>query len=432
MSQSMTMSDASLQRGPARRLHVDADTVLLPSGLFWECLVEALRRTPAIVLWLPLWMLRGRAFLKAEVARRSGLNPARLPYCTATLADLHRRASAGVSLVMVTKADQSAARMVAAYLGIFDEVVASPDVALAGGESLTNRRAVKPADLLRALRPQQWLKNTLVFLPFLLSHHIRSLHAWGAAWLAFAAFSFCASFGYIVNDIFDRHQDRLHPVRKLRPIAAGEVPLGHALFLLLPLLLLTALCCAFLPWEAAAVLLWYLGATVFYSAVAKERLMADVIVLALLYTSRLLMGSFATGNQVSTWLAGFSLTLFLSIALCKRVSELITWRSQQYGSAPGRKYEIDDIPILETMAVSSGFLACLIMVLYVQSTEILTLYRHPQYLWVGVVGLLYWLGRLVIWTHRGKCPDDPLFFALQDKTTLLVLLIAAAFGALAI
>jgi 4-hydroxybenzoate polyprenyltransferase len=294
------------------------------------------------------------------------------------------------------------------------------------------RHGVRAADLLHALRPQQWLKNALVFLPFLLSHHIRSLHAWGNAWLAFAAFSLCASCGYIVNDIRDRHQDRLHPVRKLRPIAAGNVPVGHALSLLPPLLLLAGLCVAFLPWQSGVVLAGYLGATVFYSAVAKGRLMADVIVLALLYTSRLFVGSFATGNVVSTWLAGFSVTLFLSIALCKRVSELIRWRNRQVENAPGRRYQTDDIPVLEMMAVSSGFLACLIMMLYVQSTEILALYRHPQYLWVGVIGLLYWLGRLIIWTHRGKCPDDPLFFAVQDKTTLLVLFVASVFAVLAI
>lgn len=292
--------------------------------------------------------------------------------------------------------------------------------------------AGRVASLVEALRPRHWLKNTLVFLPFLLSHHIASAAAWRSACLAFAAFSLAASFGYIVNDLFDRHQDRLHPVRRLRPIAAGDVPLEHALLLLAPLLLATGLCCAFLPWQSSAVLAGYFAATAFYSAVAKQRLMADVILLALLYTSRLLMGSFATGNVVSAWLAGFSLTLFLSIALCKRVSELITWRSQQYGNAPGRKYEADDIPILEMMAVSSGFLACLIMVLYLQSAEVLRLYRHPDYLWVGVVGLLYWLGRLFIWTHRGKCPEDPLFFALQDKTTLVVLLAAAVFGVLAI
>ena len=84
------------------------------------------------------------------------------------------------------------------------------------------------------------------------------------------------------------------------------------------------------------------------------------------------------------------------------------------------------------MAVASGFVACLIMVLYIQSPEILRLYRRPEYLWLGVVALLYWLGRLFVYAHRGECPEDPLLFVLQDRTTFVVLVIAGAFGAFAV
>jgi hypothetical protein len=148
-----------------------------------------------------------------------------------------------------------------------------------------------------------------------------------------------------------------------------------------------------------------------------------------LYLLRLIAGSLATGNVVSQWLLAFALTLFLSLALSKRVSELMAWRSVALDHAPGRAYRAADAPVLEAMAVASGFLACLIMVLYIQSPEILRLYRRPEYLWCGVVALLYWLGRLFIYSHRGECPDDPLFFALQDRTTLVVM---AAAGVLAV
>jgi 4-hydroxybenzoate polyprenyltransferase len=378
-SPSTITSDATLAALATEPLYLDADA--LRSDMFWEHFVDTVRRSPVILLWLPLWFLRGKAFLRSEVERRYAVNPAQPPYRTQALA-----------------ADD----------------------------------ALRPAILLRVLRPQHWLKNTLVFLPFLLSHQVQSPHSWAAALLAFAAFSLAASFGYVVNDILDRHQDRLHPARRFRPIAAGDLPLAQALLLLPPLFLMTGVCCAFLPWQSVIVLAAYLAGTVFYSFVAKERLMADVIVLSLLYTSRLLMGSFATGNIVSEWLAGFSLALFVSLALCKRVAELISLRSRRRDKAPGRNYHTEDIPILEMMAVGSGFLACLIMVLYLQSSEVLKLYRHPEYLWAGVVGLLYWLGRMFIWTHRGKCPDDPLFFAIQDKTTLALLLLAGIFGFLAI
>ena len=176
----------------------------------------------------------------------------------------------------------------------------------------------------------------------------------------------------------------------------------------------------------------YVAITTFYSAVAKNLIMADVLLLALLYLLRLLTGSVATANYISHWLLAFALALFLSLALCKRVSELIAWRAIDYAEAPGRKYRAEDVPVLEMMAVASGFLACLIMVLYIQSPEILRLYRRPEYLWGAVVALLYWLGRLFIYSHRGQCPDDPLLFAVQDKTTLVVLAAAGTFALLAV
>lgn len=410
--------------------YIDLDRVLLRSSLALEIWMAAIRRRPALLLWLPLWMWRGGDFVRARLARIAALDVAQLPYREAAVADLRRRAEGGASLVLVTSADPSVARQVAMHLGFPAQAAAS---APAGCDCLTApRRAPAPASMVRLLRPYQWFKNTLVFVPFALSHHIRSLHTWGLACLAFLAFCSVASCAYVVNDILDREDDRQHPRKRFRPIAAGEVALEWALWLPPLLLAMAGLCCAFLPWECAAVLVWYAAAATFYSAVAKERLMADVIILALLHTSRLLMGSLATGNVVSPWLASFSLMLFLSLALCKRVSELITWQSIQYEAAPGRKYRGEDIPVLEMMAVASAFVACLIMVLYLQSGEILRLYRHPEYLWVGVVGLLYWLGRLIIYTHRGKCPDDPLFFIAQDKTTLLVLAVAVVFGFLAV
>jgi 4-hydroxybenzoate polyprenyltransferase len=326
--------------------------------------------------------------------------------------------------VLVTSAEPVLARRMAEHLGIAE--VHTGQGSEAPGPPVGWRW------IPRALRPYQWLKNALVFVPFLLSHQVGDGAKWVAAALLFWAFSLCASAGYVVNDILDRRQDRLHPRRRLRPIASGAAPLGQAIWLPLPLLALAALCCAFLPPACGLALAAYLLMTSLYSTVVKNIVVADVLLLAFLYLLRLLAGSFATGNLVSHWLLAFALTLFLSLALCKRVSELSVWRSIDYGSAPGRKYRSDDIPVLQMMAVSSGFLACLIMVLYIQSPEILRLYRRPECLWVGVVALLYWLGRLFIYSHRGECPDDPLLFAVQDKTTLVVLAVAGAFALFAV
>jgi len=386
--------------------------------------VEALRRHPLAVFGLPVWRMRGKAFLQQRLAHYADLDVATLPYAAAAVDEVRRSMDEGVRVALVTTADPALSRKVAEHLGI-------GEVEEGTGQPRPRPRRSR-GWILRSLRPYQWLKNALVFVPFLLSHEVAVAGKWASAILLFFAFSFCASAGYVVNDILDRRQDRLHPRRRVRPIASGEAPLHEAIWLPLPLVVLAALCCAFLPAACGASLAAYLALTMLYSAVAKNFVIADVLLLAMLYLLRLLAGSMATQNAVSHWLLAFALALFLSLALCKRVSELIVWRSADHAGAPGRSYRGEDVPVLQMMAVSSGFLACLIMVLYIQSPEILRLYRRPQFLWIGVVALLYWLGRLFIYSHRGECPDDPLLFAVQDRTTLVVLAVASTFALLAV
>lgn len=402
---------------------IDVDTLLDGSTVSSESLAGCLRSRPATALLLPLWALRGSAFLRRRIADCARLDTAALPYNAAAVDQLRRASIRGDAVTLVTSGDLRPARAVAQHLGI-DRVEAAP--------KRLPRQAWGWRPALRALRPYQWLKNLLVFAPFLLSHQLRSPEKWISAALLFLGFSFCASAGYVVNDIIDRPQDRLHPRRKQRPIAAGEIPLGVALWLPVPLLAAAGLCCLFLPPICGLALAAYVALAFVYSTQAKDLVMADVLLLAGLYLLRLLAGSAATGDTVSHWLMAFALALFLSLALSKRVSELIAWQAMDHGSAPGRKYRVGDVPVLGMMAVASGFLACLIMVLYIQSPEVLRLYREPEYLWAGVVALLYWLGRLFIYAHRGECADDPLLFAVQDRTTRLVLAIAAVCAFLAV
>ena len=395
---------------------VDIDSLLSGSSLTAESFVECVRRHPASALWAPFWLLRGKATLLRRLAEGARLDVTTLPYQPEAVEALRQARSEGSPIGLVTTADPALAARVAEHLEL------GPVTAMNGPVHPIGWR---PSAVLRALRLYQWLKNGLVFLPFLLSHEVASARKWISASLLFFAFSFCASAGYVVNDIIDRRQDRLHRRRRSRPIASGALPLGVAVWLPAPLVALAGLCCVFLPPACGIALAVYLTMTVVYSTKGKDLVMADVLLLAGLYLLRLLAGGAATRDVVSHWLLAFALALFLSLALCKRVSELIEWRSVAREDAPGRKYRADDVPVLEMMAVASGFVACLIMVLYIQSPEILRLYRRPEYLWVAVVALLYWLGRLFLYSHRGECPDDPLLFAIQDKTTLVVLAVAS-------
>ena len=423
----LVLMNPSLEdRQLGERVWVNADSLLVGSTVYLECFLQAVRRRP--------WMVvRGfsAAWGREEFYRDLGadIDVSKLPYRADAIELLRNVANDGVRVILVVEGAGGLARKIAEHLGLFtgcgaaEGVWTVPPSAAAGASAKT---------LIHALRPHQCVKNTLVFLPFLLAHEVRSTDKWAAALLMFAAFCLCASAGYVLNDIIDRGRDRQHPTRSRRPIASGALPLSTALWLPLPLTALAALCCAFLPPPCSLVLVAYLALTTLYWVAAKTLVMADVIVLAGLYLLRLLAGSLATGNTVSHWLLAFALALFLSLALSKRVSELIAWGSVARDHAPGRGYRAEDTPVLEMMAVASGFLACLIMVFYIQSPEILRLYRRPEYLWVGVVALLYWLGRLFIYAHRGQSPEDPLFFALQDKTTFGILLTAAALAFLAV
>jgi hypothetical protein len=317
----------------ARKISIDIDSLLVGSSLTSECLVEAVRRHPAIVFRLPFWMLRGKVVLRERLAHYAQLDVATLPYRAAAVEELRRSSESG-HVVLITTAEPVLARRMAEHLGIAE---------VAAGQGSRARRASWKR-IPRALRPYQWLKNALVFLPFLLSHDVGAGSKWFAAMLLFLGFCLCASAGYVMNDILDRRQDRPHPRRRMRPIASGAAPLWQAIWLPLPLLALAALCCAFLPAACGLALAAYLAMTALYSAVVKNIVVADVLLLAFLYLLRLLAGSIATGNVVSHWLLAFALTLFLSLALCKRVSELSVWRSIDYREAPGRNYRASDIP----------------------------------------------------------------------------------------
>jgi 4-hydroxybenzoate polyprenyltransferase len=408
---------------------VHPDSFLAGSSLALECLLDAVRRRPWVVLTALIWALRGGQHVRRRLAGHSEVDVSALPYSAEALVELRREAGRGAQLVLADGNDAGLARRLADHLGLFEAVGGSAEQTWTPGR---RSAAIRPLAMIRALRPQQWLKNTLVFPPFLLAHEIHAPEKWLAAVWMFLAFSLCASAGYVVNDIFDRSQDRRHPRRSRRPIASGELPLRAALWLPGTLATLAALCCLFLPPACGLALGAYLALSILYSIAVKRLIMADVLLLAGLYLLRLIAGSFATGNVVSHWLLAFALTLFLSLALSKRVSELIAWRTVSLDRAPGRSYRGEDAPVLEMMMVASGFLACLIMVLYIQSPEILRLYRRPEYLRFGVVALLYWLGRLFLYTHRGECPDDPLFFAVRDRTTLVMLLAAGALALFAV
>jgi len=275
--------------------------------------------------------------------------------------------------------------------------------------------------LVRALRIHQWLKNLLVFVPLLAAHKYMDLKLLSVGIGAFIAFGLCASATYLLNDFLDLPADRAHARKRLRPLASGQLS-SKVGALLIPILLAVAFGIGIaLSRDFALILLAYLIVTVSYSLWLKTKILVDVLVLAGLYTMRILAGSAVTGISPSFWLLAFSMFLFLSLAMVKRFTELLSLREANRMAAAGRGYEVVDIATIQSMGASSGYLSVLVLALYINSDDVLMQYHHPEVLWLLCPLLLYWISRMWQRAGRGEMDDDPLVYAVKDSISRWVI-----------
>jgi 4-hydroxybenzoate polyprenyltransferase len=283
---------------------------------------------------------------------------------------------------------------------------------------------MKFRDMIRALRPHQWLKNVLVSVPAIAAHNL-GLKTIGGVLLAFVAYSLCASASYILNDLLDLEYDRSHRSKKNRPIAAGRLTWVEGVTLATCLLAGSLLIALTLPGPFLLILCMYCVLAIAYSVYLKRLLMVDVVVLASLYGVRVVAGGAAVKIRLSEWLIGFCVFLFLSLALVKRVTELRNLSNEACSELAGRGYRIEDLNPLQALASAAGFVSVLVLSLYLNSEEVRVLYRYPEALWGVALILVFWIGRVILITGRGEMHDDPVVFALTDKVSLISALVAA-------
>jgi 4-hydroxybenzoate polyprenyltransferase len=282
-----------------------------------------------------------------------------------------------------------------------------------------NTKKSRIRNYLKALRVHQWAKNVLVFVPLVAAHKFLDLDLLAQAVTAFIAFSLCASSGYIFNDLLDLPFDRAHPRKRLRPIAAGEVSIFEAVALGLFLLLSSFAVGSLLAIGFLLVLGIYLGLVLAYSLTLRQQPLLDVFTLAVLYTLRHFAGAQATATPVSLWLLALSMFMFLSLALVKRCAELQLLEERQEPKARDREYVFSDFQYLQSMGLASGYVAVLVLALYVNSEAVVPLYSRPWLLWATCPLVLYWISRLWWKVARKEMHHDPLIFALTDKASLL-------------
>jgi 4-hydroxybenzoate polyprenyltransferase/phosphoserine phosphatase len=466
-------------------LVVDLDGTLTPSDTLVESAVLLVRQRPWLLFALLWWLLQGRAGFKDKVAEACRLPVVHLPWRADLLDWIHSQRTLGRKVVLATAAHRQIADDVSRALPLFDAVLSSDrDNNLKGTAKLAAiQREIGPrftyagdsaADLpiwaaaqsavlvgatpsvvrqvraspvhierefqlqesggwsrlrtwLKAIRIHQWVKNALLFVPLLTSFSFTDPTRLGAAFLAFCAFCVAASGTYLLNDVWDLENDRQHPRKKERPLASGRLPLHYGVVAAFALLLAGLGLAAIVSWQFAVMLAGYICLTTTYSWVLKAYVLADVIALALLYAYRVLAGAVAINVVLSPWLLAFSVFTFLSLALVKRCSELVSLSQAGKPATRGRDYRVTDLVVLWPLGVGAGLCAVLVFCLFIGSPEARGTYGESPALWLVGVGLTYWLARMWIKTARGEMHDDPIVFALKDRGSLVVI---AAMGAL--
>lgn len=292
-------------------------------------------------------------------------------------------------------------------------------------------RSISWPSLIEACRPEQWVKNLLVFVP-LFAGHVWLGSSWFEAGIGFFAFSFLCSFVYLANDLLDKPFDRAHPRKSLRPIAAGKIETVDVLVLGTKLLLASAVLVILLSSVLfAGALMLYVILAFAYSLALKRLLIVDILVLAGLYILRILAGSFLTNVPLSAWLLGVSLFAFASLAFLKRYASL---RREEFGPSkaePGRAYTVQDQSMLAILGIVSAFSALVMLALYIQSEAALVLYTYPSVLFFLIPLLLYLFSRVWMLAQRGEVKDDPVAFFLRDQTSYVVCLLCGLCVAIA-
>ncbi|HVP79558.1 MAG TPA: UbiA family prenyltransferase [Thermodesulfobacteriota bacterium] len=458
-------------------LVVDLDGTLVHTDLLVESFLTLIKQNPLYLFAVLFWLFRGKAYLKRRISQRVNLDVSVLPYHQELLGYLREQRVLGRRIVLATGADEQIARQVADHLGLFDQVLGSDGTTNLSGRRKRDRlveefgekkfdyagngrrdipvwssarkailvnvpenllgvatrtvevervfpvtkKGIKP--YVEALRLHQWLKNLLVFIPLVMAHRFLEPDLIVKNLLAFLAFGLCASSVYLSNDLIDLSADRHHPRKRERPFAAGALSPLFGLLASPCLLGLSLLVSLVLPSNFFWMVLIYYLLNLAYTFYFKQVALLDVILLAGLYTMRIMAGSASVDIWPSSWLLAFSTFIFLSLALVKRYDELVIMHAET-GKVRVRGYQIIDKELLASLGSGSGYVAVLVLAIYISSGKAEILYTRHYFIWLLCPLLLYWISYVWLIAHRGAMLDDPLVFALKDRVSQITLFLA--------
>jgi 4-hydroxybenzoate polyprenyltransferase/phosphoserine phosphatase len=465
---------------------VDLDRTLIATDSLHEQLAACLFRSPLALAGALPHLLRGRAALKAALAKRAALSVETLPLREDLVEWLRSEAAKGRDIHLCTASNQSVAEAVASRVGIFASATGSgatnlkgkakadhlvrtfPDgfcyvgdsradlavwraadrIVLAGatpGVAKAARQLGKPVeaefdnqpltltDALKALRVHHWSKNALIVGPLILGHGWNDLLAVTDTLLGLMCLLLATSATYLLNDIADLEADRRHWSKRHRALASGRMTIAFG-FTFAAAALGAAMAGAFLlSLDFALALSTYVVLTLAYSFGLKRVPLLDTLIIGILFTTRLTMGIALVGHEYSEWLLTFSVFFFFSLAVAKRHTEIVRAGDNLSHALGSRGYRIEDGPLTLVLGVSASVASLVIMALFiVEQVRLRNLYSHPSMLWGIPIALSIWVGRVWLLAHRGEMTDDPVSFALRDWASLLLGAAVAIFFLLAL
>lgn len=456
---------------------MDLDGTLIKADLLEEAVFLYLKSKPWGVFHLIKSLAKSRVRLKHFLVTNVDLKVELLPYNKKVLDRITLAKEAGHEIVLASASPIGFVKAVAKHLGVFDKIIATEDSNLKGAEKLAGLKTLYPNSeitylgdsssdipvwkglgkaylvnanritkkrllfaqipyeivddsqklslklIRRSFRYHQWAKNFLIFLPLILSH-TRQSDLWKVSILAFVSFSLAASSIYIINDLFDLEADRRHKKKKERPFASGALSISQGIVLFGITFSLSLILAVLINPGFLLCLFVYFLANLAYTLRLKQVHSLDIIMLAGMYTIRIMAGSETTGIEVSQWLLGFSTFLFFGLAALKRFVEVSALLPNQ--KAAGRGYLAEDKAVLAALGGGSSLMACLVLALYFTSPTVGQLYAKPDLLWLILPIHMYWVSSIWILASRGKIDDDPVLHTIKSRTTYVLAAIVGA------
>jgi 4-hydroxybenzoate polyprenyltransferase len=462
----------AFERDNKTPLYVDLDGTFIKTDMLYESFLSAIKKNPLTIFLCLIWLLHGRSHLKHQLSLQADIDVSQLPLNTEFYNFLTQEKKNNRTIILATASAKKYAEAFVNNFSLFDGFISSDQqtnlkgknkldcilerhdqFSYAGNnnEDLPILNQAKESYLvnpskrtrskslqvgitkifdssssglsiwLKQVRAYQWLKNSLIFVPLLVTGSFAESNLLISSLVGFISFCLLASATYIFNDLLDLTADRHHPRKKFRPLAHGDISLTAATSVAIGLAV-TAFLLAFTTNDLFVyILLTYLSTTLLYSLVLKSHAAIDIIVLASLYTLRIFAGAAILNVTMSFWLLSFSMFIFFSLALIKRCSELRTLDPETNNKAKGRDYYAEDYTLLMSFGTTSAMLAVLMFCFYMNSDVLKNQYQEPNLLWLITPALCYWLTRMWIVAHRGQMHDDPLIYSLKDKTSILTI-----------